>query len=209
MDFSVAGGGVHQVKRHCQSKRHTTRMKELQRQPTLQSSLVNHKAAERFQDQVSCAELYFARFVTEHNLPFAVSDHFNKLCSVIFPDSKIAAEFACTRTKTAALVTHALAPAVNEPVIKACQEQPFTILCDGGNDNFEKKYFGIMVRFWHMQLDKIVTRFLDAPIVNIATAETLFKAVADTMEKRNIPWANVIGFASDSANVTSKKICSK
>jgi len=119
----------------------------------------------------------------------------------MFPDSKIEAEFACAHTKTAALVTHALAPAVNEPVIKACQEQPFTILCDGGNDNFEKKYFGIMVRFWHMQLDKIVTRFLDAPIVNIATAETLFKAVADTMEKRNIPWTNVIGFASDSANV--------
>ena len=54
----------------------------------------------------------------------------------MFPDSKIAAKFACARTKTAALVTHALAPAVNEPVIKACQEQPFTILCDGGNDNF-------------------------------------------------------------------------
>ena len=116
----------------------------------------------------------------------------------MFPDSKIA---ACAHTKTAALVTHALAPAVNEPVIKACQELPFTILCDGGNDNFEKKYFGIMVRFWHKQLDMVVTQFLDAPIVNIATAETLFRAMSDTMEKIYIKWANVIGFASDSANV--------
>ena len=96
----------------------------------------------------------------------------------MFPDSKIAAKFACARTKTAALVTHALAPAVNEPVIKTCQEQPFTILCDGGNDNFEKR---IMVRFWHKQLDMVVTQFLDAPIVNIATAETLFRAMSDTM----------------------------
>ena len=46
-----------------------------------------------------------------------------------------------------------------------------------------------------------MTRFLDAPVVNIATAETLFKAIHDTMEKHNIPWTNVIGFASDSANV--------
>ena len=37
----------------------------------------------------------------EHTLPFAVADHFNKLCSVMFPDSKVAAEFSCARTKTA------------------------------------------------------------------------------------------------------------
>ena len=97
-------------------------------------------------------------FITEQNLPFAVADHFNKLCSVMFPDSKIAVEFVCARTK--ALVTRALAPAVNEPVIKACQEQSFTILCDSGNDNFEKKYYGIVVKFWHEKLDKVVTRFL-------------------------------------------------
>ena len=62
-------------------------------------------------------------FITEHNLAFAVADHFNKLCSVMLPDSKIAAEFACARTQTAAMVTRALAPVINEPVIKACQEQ--------------------------------------------------------------------------------------
>ena len=36
-----------------------------------------------------------------------------------------------------------------------------------------------MVRFWHKQLDMVVTRFLDAPIVNIATAETLFRVMSE------------------------------
>jgi hypothetical protein len=54
----------------------------------------------------------------------------------MFLDCKIAAEFACARTKTAALITHALAPAANEPVVN---DQPFAIHCDGGNKN---KYFG-------------------------------------------------------------------
>ena len=85
-------------------------------------SLVTHQA----RDQVTHAELYFARFVAEHNLPFAVADHFNRLCSVMFPDSKKAAGFLFARTKTAALITHTLAPAVNKPLIKACKEQPFT-----------------------------------------------------------------------------------
>ena len=136
VDFSVAGGGVFQVKRHCQSKKHSNRIKELNDHPKI-DSLVTQGT----HDQVTCAELYFATFIAEHNLPFSVADHFNRLCSVMFPDSRIAAEFACARTKATALITHALAPAVNEPLVKACQEQPFTILCDGGNDNFEKKYF--------------------------------------------------------------------
>ena len=145
-----------------------------------------------------CAELCFARFVVEHNLPFAAADHFNSLVPVMFPDSKIAAKFACARTKTAALITYVLAPAANEPVLTILLTQPFTILCDGGNDNFEKKYFGIMVRFWDEQIRKVATRFLDAPVCNIATGETLFNVLAGVLD---IPWKNVIGFASDSASV--------
>ena len=119
----------------------------------------------------------------------------------MFPDSKIAAGFSCARTNTAALITHTLAPAVNKPLIKACKEQPFTIICDGGNDNFEKEYFGIMAILWDDKLGKVITRFLDAPVCNIATGETLFRALAVLLEARGIPWTNVIGFASDSAIV--------
>ena len=48
-----------------------------------------------------------------------------------------------------------------------------------------------------------MTRFLDAPIVNIAiyTGATLFKAMDEVLKTRNIPWRNVVGFASDSASV--------
>ena len=72
VDFSVAGGGDFQVTCHCQSKKHDNRSKELKHHAKI-DLLVTHQA----QDQITCAELYFARFVAEHNLPFAVADHFN------------------------------------------------------------------------------------------------------------------------------------
>ena len=50
LDFSIAGGGMHQVKRHCQSKRHTDRMKDMKRQPRLQA--IKNTATQTFQDQV-------------------------------------------------------------------------------------------------------------------------------------------------------------
>ncbi len=198
VDISIAGGGVHQVKRHCNNVKHSNRVMDLSNQQVITAAF----AGPQLSKQVCHAELCFARFVVEHNLPFAVADHFHALVPGMFPDSKIAEQYACARKKTTALITHALAaPAANKLVIDALIQQPFTILCDGGNDNFEKNFFGIMVRFWDEQLRKVVTRFLDAPMCNIATGETLFKALTDTLETREIPWENLNGFASDSASV--------
>ena len=56
------------------------------------------------------AEIYFSKFVAEHNLPFLVADHFSRLTKVMFPDSKIAEAYSCARTT---IITHALAPAMH------------------------------------------------------------------------------------------------
>ena len=198
IDFSVAGGGIHEVKRHCSSAKHKSFLDGVLAQPCITSESVLQKAA--FKDKVMKSELSFARFVAEYNLSFALADHFTKLCKCMFPDSKIADAFSCARTKTTALVMHALGPAAENTVVAACRIQPFTILCDGGNDNFEK-YFGVMVRLWDDCRDEVVVCFLDCPMCNIGTGETLFEALADVLQKRDIPWKNVVGFASGSASV--------
>ena len=65
-------------------------MKGISNQPTIHEVLSSHKKNGALREQVTCAELYFTRFVVEYNLPFAVTDHFSNLCSVMFPDSKVA-----------------------------------------------------------------------------------------------------------------------
>ena len=35
------------------------------------------------------------------------------------------------------------------------------------------------------------------PVCNIATAEALFDALSNELESRDLPWSNVIGYASD------------
>lgn len=39
------------------------------------------------------------------------------------------------------------------------------------------------------------------PVCNVATAESLFSAIEGEFESRNIPWSNMIGYASDTCNV--------
>ena len=60
------------------------------------------------------AETMFAFAVAEHNLPFSVADHFSdivkKIVKKMFPDSEIAAKFACKKTKCTQIVKQALGP---------------------------------------------------------------------------------------------------
>ena len=129
------------------TKRHSSLLNQLDSQPSISTTFAQ---PQRVDERASAAELLFTKFVVEHNLPFLVADHFSKLTKVIFPDSKIAAAYASARTKTTAIVTHALAPAMRKIVDIACRSQPFTILCDGGNDRVDRKYFAILVPFGMM-----------------------------------------------------------
>ena len=174
-------------------------LKETDVQPSI--SCVFNSRDQSFSEQVMVAELYFTSFIVEYNLPFASSDHFTKLCKLMFPDSQIAQRYACGKTKTKAIVSHALAPTVNARVNEACVQGPFTILCDGGNDRLDKKYFAIIVRFWDESLATVVTRFLGMSVCNIATGEALFDALEKELSHRSIPWKNAVGFTSDSASV--------
>lgn len=45
------------------------------------------------------AEVMFTEFLVEHNCPLSVSDHASKLFKKMFPDSKIAEQYGCARTK--------------------------------------------------------------------------------------------------------------
>ena len=82
-----------------------------------------------------------------------------------------------------------------------CRSSLFTILCDGGNDQADKKYFAVLVRYWDEEVDHVATRFLAMPVCNIATAENMFKAIDQVMNEHEIPWENVVGYASDTTNV--------
>ena len=39
------------------------------------------------------------------------------------------------------------------------------------------------------------------PVCNIAAAKKMFEALTEVMEENEIPWENLVGYASDTANV--------
>ena len=63
------------------------------------------------QSAVTRAEVVTTNFLIQHNLPLATSDHLGPLFRAIFPDSEIAKQYGCARTKTMAIINKALGPA--------------------------------------------------------------------------------------------------
>ena len=104
-DFSIAASGVYDVSVHVGGPRHKARAQAATNQRSMAGFLVKRDSKQvDLEHKTVSAEMKFARFVVEHNLPIAVADHVTKLLPRMFPDSEIAQKFQCSWTKTTALI---------------------------------------------------------------------------------------------------------
>ena len=103
-----------------------------------------------------------------------MSDCFSDLVPVMFPDSTIAAKFSCKRTKTAAIVTEALAPNEQECTKKYAKAGPIALMVD---DIHNDKGCAVLLRVINTYMQCVQNRFLDMPVCNRATGANLFEVI--------------------------------
>ncbi len=193
--INISHGGVSDVRKHLATAKHQ-QMVQAEGQSMDLRKMISHPV----RDGATRAEILFGMFVAEHNISFSTANHFSHLVQAMFPDSDIAQNYQCARTKATCIIKRALNPHFLDPVIQLCQRGPFSILCD--EDSYtENKHLAILVRFWDDKLGIPVTRFLDMPVCNIGTASNLFECINASLEKRSISWQNVVAFESDTTNV--------
>lgn len=147
------------------------------------------------------AEVMFAAFLLEHNLPIATADHAGQLFRSTFPDTKIASYYGSARTKTTSIINRALAPEFARAVIGMVQKQLFTLSLDGSNDQEEQKVIPLTVRVFNGNLGMVCSRFLDMCLCSSGTAAAYFEKVEEVFNTKSIPWCNCIAFSVDSTSV--------
>lgn len=143
--FSVRHGGANDVTKHFSSKKHIQAMSSMSNAQTLlkfgfgQSEEAKRARRKQEEEQLSVqkAEALFVQFVAEHNLPFRVGDHFTKLVKSMFPDSNVARQFQCSRTKTSVLVRYGNGSFSHDTVLGTLTSSPpvyYSLLVDESND---------------------------------------------------------------------------
>ena len=126
--------------------------------------------------QVIHAEALFVQFVAEHNLSFRTGDHFSKLVKNMFPDSAVAKQFHCSRTKTSVLSRFGNGKySLDQLIQRLTSPVFFSLLVDESYDRgVEVKDLVVVVRLFDFKIMKAVTRFIDLPSVTNGTAAAIF-----------------------------------
>lgn len=137
--------------------------------------------------RVISAEVMMVKFLVLHNLPFKAADHLSELLPVMFPDSAIAADFACKWTKTKAIVSDVLDPFMKKPVIEQLKVALYSLLCDESNDRSDTvKLLTVLVRLFDTTHQITVTRHLETVGITDLTAEGIFSPISQTLGKNQV-----------------------
>ena len=98
-DINLGTGVTRDLRRHQEMKLHKHSEKDGVGVLPLQSYFGPIR-----EESVIHAEVLFTYFLGEHHLAFQLRDHCTKLFKFVFPDSSIAKDFKCSRTKATAVL---------------------------------------------------------------------------------------------------------
>ena len=148
--LSCSHQGIKDVKVHCAGQQHKKHA---------QSSSGNKSLLDLFEvskaDTVTRTEVMATNFLIEHNLPISTSDHMGPLFGAMFPDSEIAKNYGCGRTKTSAIINKALGPHCHEYVVNHIRTHPFSLGIDGSSDTCVEKMNPMTVRSFDIMGPKL------------------------------------------------------
>ena len=79
-------------------------------------------------EKTICAEVLHTNFIVQHNISFLTADDLAPLYSKMFPDSQIAKNFRCSKTKTTCILNEAMCPQLKNLLIGYMKENPFLFI---------------------------------------------------------------------------------
>lgn len=130
------------------------------------------------------------QFLAAHNIP---------LVSSMFPDS---CRFHCKHTKTKAIICGALDPYLKVPVVELTRSTFYNLLCDESNERSDEvKLLTVLVRLFHAKPGIDATRHLDTVSITDLSADGIYSALINTLDKYQLPLNNLFSFTSDMCNV--------
>ena len=158
-------------------------------------------------EHVIRAELLHTKFIAHHNFSLLAAERLSLLYGKMFPDSKIAKNFKCSRTKSTCILNGAMKPALKSSLVEYMMEGPFSLVKDEASDTAIKKMNALRALIFDVNKSKRVEfKFYDMCATSgeyCSKASTLFDAKDSSLTKEGLDWDNVASVGVDNKNSNS------
>ena len=150
------------------------------------------------------AEILWALHSTVTHSSFHSNQVVGTIFQEMFPDSEIAKQFTCGRTKLAYLVTFGLAPYFKDELHDALQKSShIVVLFDESFNRVTKdEQMDNQVRFWNNEQECVMTRYLSSEFLGHCTAKDLLQRLKEGIWC--IDSSRIIQLSMDGPNVNLK-----
>ena len=134
-------------------------------------------------DDVLRAEIYFTLNHSVNHYSFNSSKHSSKLFQTMFPDSKVAKQFACGASKMAYMTTFGLAPYFTDILVNQLHEVHFYSLSfdESYNSILKKEQLDVLVRFYDADREKVVDRYLCSKFLGHTRADNILDSLREAI----------------------------
>ena len=148
------------------------------------------------------AEVKMAILLVHHNTFFNLSNHLTRYITKEFKGSSAAENFACGRTKTAAIV-NCVGKHLKQELVQHMQENPFSVMLDASNDTRLYKMFPVTVHMYDVKFTRTMTKFLDMNKLvgrEASTAQFEFNSIDKLFQTFELSQNLVTGLGVDNTN---------
>ena len=152
---------------------------------------------------MTAAEVRNTMMIAHHNAALCLADHIGPMQRKNFPDSKIAQNYHCARTKTACILNYSIAPLLRDELVAQMKVEPFSLSVDASSDTGLSKMNPLTVRIHDVTSKVVLQKFFDLCLttgVTASTAATIFDKINATLQQYEISWDNCTAFGVDNTN---------
>lgn len=193
--------GKSDLQKHALGKKHKANLQTIKSSTNIESAFKNVKPDQNV--AVKEAEIRLESFFAEHNVAFVVADHLIQVIKKSFKDSDIAKNVTLNRTKCTNIIKNILSTVETDETISNLKICKFSILVDESTDITDTKFMCTLVRYVSPVNGHIRTALLELISLDArnCSAVHIYDAFKNCLTSKNIPLSNIVGVASDGANV--------
>ena len=133
---------MHDILRHSEGKTHKQRALSARSQARLSFK----STTDPIHEKVTAAEVRNTVMIAHHNAALCLADHIGPMQRKNFPDSEVAKNYHCARTKTACILNYALALHLRDELVAAMKQEPYSLSVDASSDTGLSKMNPLTVR---------------------------------------------------------------